>query len=161
MLDQFDKPLNQLPQNFVEVESFPTDPAVGNDDYANTAAIHDPYKISNLPIKYVSINRVVATTYANNDKTVNPAGVGQLCSYDWPQLVAFDSAAGNVNHVVEVRAQFREFVRLQIGKNAPQGYRMWYRVSDFRSWRHHVKVRKEQAGWTTPSVEELIGHDNW
>jgi hypothetical protein len=59
---------------------------------------------------------------------------------------------GDIGDTAEVRYNFKDFVRLNLGKN--QNDSNWYRISDFVDWRVHIKLKKA-ANEDNP--DDLIG----
>ncbi len=66
---------------------------------------------------------------------------GSIVDEDRVEIIKLMDRGGTVGSTVEFRAQFRQFVRLELNG-------IWHRVSDWFNWRHHAKVIKvwERAG---------------
>jgi hypothetical protein len=105
-------------------EDYPADDCVGNDDTHTGDERNDPYNA-----------QAAGGGFPNKP-------VGSICSIDPPTIPVLVDRAGANNDTVEVRVQFGEFVRLQIGDSGAAGYRNWYRISDFSNWRHHGRLIK-------------------
>jgi hypothetical protein len=62
---------------------------------------------------------------------------------------------------VECRVQFGEFVRLQIGDSATQGYKNWYRISDFFASKTHIKYKKAAGGMIDNGSFQTLDNDGY
>jgi parallel beta-helix repeat protein len=92
-------------------DSYPAADLEGNDDSGPLREDNDPYTAPN---------------------------VGQLTDSDRPTQPVVLNRAGRVGDLIEVRAHFRAFVRLEITG-------IWFRVSDYFPWRFHASMGKVYA----------------
>ena len=95
----------------VEVD-YPTDDLVGNDDVALYG--HDDYR--------------------SNGQDNDPGNDGILHFDDLVRILTVRSDGAAINDTVEMRIQFKDFVRIEIGDK-------WYLMSDFVEWRILGKMR--------------------
>jgi hypothetical protein len=122
-----------LPESTAVINSYPEDTLHGNDDRRASDEENNPYSASE------SIPDTAGPT--------KPA-IGKLGSADRPNspYIDEDAAHGAVGDTLEVRLQFGEFARLQIGDNGAAGYTNWYVISDFSDWRQHIEYIKGVDG---------------
>jgi outer membrane protein OmpA-like peptidoglycan-associated protein len=92
-------------------ENYPANDTIGNDD-------SNPFDETNDP--YTDCQRVTST--------------------DDPSILMPLTTGAN-GDTFEMRIQFREFLRVNLGP-------AWYRASDFSLWRFHPRFRRTAAGWT-------------
>jgi PKD repeat protein len=79
------------------------------------------------------------------------ASGGKLNSSDKPTSFMVDSVGQNGDSF-ELRFQYREFVRIELG-------RKWYRCSDFKLWRAHHRFSKKANAWIGTGVNGICDSD--
>ena len=94
----------------------------------------------------------------NGDSTVanendNPYTSGAMLSWNTP-TISMANASGANGNTFEVRLQFGEFVRLQLGGT-------WYRVSDIYDWRFHVLMRRVGGHWGDNGSVTALDNAGW
>jgi hypothetical protein len=115
--------------------TFPTDDAEGNDDaYGHGVDEHDD------PYHEYSITPSLAH------------GIGQITSADGPEFGRYITNGTTDGESYWKKADFREFMRVQLWDGKRQDGRFWFRVSDFVPWHHHF-----QAKYRVP----IFGHNTW
>jgi len=92
-------------------ENYPADDVVGNDDTSDTDENNSPY-----------------------------CSAGVVTGNDAPTMGLLH-ATGADGNTFEIRAHFREFLRVNLGTK-------WYRASDFSLWRVHFRFRRVAGAWT-------------
>jgi len=92
-------------------ENYPANDVVGNDDTSDTDENNSPY-----------------------------CNAGAVTGTDTPTM-ALLNATGADGDTFEIRAHFREFLRVNLGTK-------WYRASDFSLWRVHFRFRRVAGAWT-------------
>jgi outer membrane protein OmpA-like peptidoglycan-associated protein len=92
-------------------ENYPANDVQGNDDTSDTDENNSPY-----------------------------CSAGVVTGIDAPTM-ALLNATGADGNTFEIRAHFREFLRVNLGTK-------WYRASDFSLWRVHFRFRRVAGAWT-------------
>jgi hypothetical protein len=119
-----------------ELYQYPPDPLEGNDDGRATDEDNNPYSASDIIDP--------GTSGLEPHPQAFTLSLGELASYDAPQVPWIDKLAGNDGETVTVLHSFEEFVRLQIGNRSDSDYRSWYLISDPLPW-HHTAMFKRNA----------------
>jgi hypothetical protein len=116
------------------INSYPSDPVVGNHDERATDEDDNPYSATE------SIPSTVGPT--------KPA-IGQVGSSDLADSPGLDQnfTKRTQGSTLEARLQFAEFVRLQISKTATQTSSGWFRISDPSFWKQHILFTKDGSTW--------------
>jgi hypothetical protein len=134
-----------FPGASVTIVDFPASDIEGNDDKSTGDEDNNPYSAAEgLP-----------------DNPGFRARVGQLASTDDPTSPFIRLAAGRQNETVEVRFQFGEFVRLQIGDSGAVGYKNWYRISYYYGWQKVIRYKRDATEMKDNGSEQLTGNDGW
>jgi hypothetical protein len=71
--------------------------------------------------------------------------VGTIFDRDEPTYPGVKDWLGDPGDQIGGQLQMREFVRLQIGNNPQQGYKNWYRISDWGLWRITYSLKFDAA----------------
>jgi hypothetical protein len=135
-------------------------PTVGTNSFASPGgAIFDGLPaankvVENFPESDVEGNDDAGTSDEDNDPYTS--AVGHLLNVDPVSIPVVIDAAGAVDDVIEVHAQFVEFVRLEIGST-------WYRISasDDGVLRHLGKIKKAGGTWVDDGSTGETNHDDW
>jgi hypothetical protein len=125
-------------------EDFPVDEAEGNDDPVTVFQDNDPYSDKEVQPK--------KTTFTPK---------GKLGYADFPVAPVFRDSAGDNNNTYELHYHFGEFVRLQIGNSNAVGQRNWFRISDYKDWRHVAKLKKVNESWVNNGSLAEPNNDGW
>jgi hypothetical protein len=110
-------------------------PAVGGHLWAGQPAA------STTPENYPASDIVGNDDTHPDDETNDPyTNCGVVTARDNPRMSLANSTGAN-GDTFEVRFQFREFLRLNLGT-------VWHRVSDVSLWRFHARFRRGAGAWT-------------
>jgi len=130
-------------------ELYPADEAQGNDDSGTDDEDNNPYSDQEpWPFKFKDGKQLFAAK-------------GQIASIDRVTGPLFRHGAGANGDNYEYHMHFGEFARLQIGNSNVANYRNWYRVSDYKDWRHVVKLEKASNTWNNKGSIADTNNDDW
>ena len=95
------------------------------------------------------------TTYdiIGDGVSVAPYISNVLKMHDSPSFVLFNSS-GALGDVVELRDNFRDFVRLNLGDDPSNA--KWFRISDYVEWRVHFKLKKVADSWVDDGSDAAL-----
>ena len=70
--------------------------------------------------------------------------IGELSTIDGPSLLAFDNW-GAAGRSLQIEYDFREFARLELWDGKRATGQFWYRISEQKTWHHHMHVEFDAA----------------
>jgi len=85
------------------------------------------------------------------DRSKSSAKNGALAP---PPVRGMYHSTGNDGEKIEWRLQFREFCRLELNG-------LWHKISDYKLWRLHIKMRKHQGEWIDDGKLKDLTNDGW
>lgn len=144
----FDDKAKDFPAASITIENYPKDELEGSDDASTIDEDNNPYS-------KLDPDRKGGDFFPD---------IGQLASRDAPSSPFIRLMAGNEKETAEVRVQFEEFIRLQIGNSnaADYDYQNWYLLSDPYPWQTIIRYRRDKAGMVdNGSEQKLEDNSNW